>query len=369
MGSWVMKKWLLASSILVALLCLTLVLSLVSLDGEWLKHSLANKARETLQADLTIRKIEFSPFQGKASLEGIVLSRRTEASDLDVNAHSVDLKVRLWPLLYRSVQIERLVLDGPEVVFVERRAPRQEGGTADKIKGFAKKKLSDVQKAGESRSIDWFVQHLIIRKGAVQYRAVREAEQPFELKLGGMEYSASDVSLTSFYRLVYGADITSRVWMGSEALLEKAGSKTPSTLLLTGVDLDYLDRYFDQTDALVVAGGMMEVRCVAEGVVRNRVEVVLKGLKLGSNPEAASQEFLFVPVDRVIRYAGEKQGNLSLVFAVNHVFEASDDLESIASEFWKGLWIAVLKEVSPGSVRDLMDEGKNNALDGLRDPK
>jgi hypothetical protein len=57
---------------------------------------------------------------------------------------------------------------------------------------------------------------------------------------------------------------------------------------------------------------------------------------------------MFVPVRRLIRYVDDARGNLSLMVSLDQgAIEASPDMDHLVRLFWRGLWIAIVRRISP----------------------
>jgi len=331
------------------------IVNLSLLDGDWLRPRLTDLARRKLSADLSIGALEFSPWSGRASASDVRFSRRRPDSNVDLSAGSLRVQVRVLPLLVRSVQIEDVELVRPQVHVVVQRQADSGGGTLDKLKRLAKGAAS--KKDASSPVQELVISRLTIRDGAVDYAAGKPGGEDFRAAVSDLSYAATNVSLDSLGRLVCGAEIDCRIRMGGEARLRKRCAGDESSLTIEGVDLGYCDRYFDQADALVVSGGTLDLACQSQGQKGwSDVAITIKELALSSDPQAKSQRFLFVPVSRLIDYAARKQGDLSLTVSLDQgKLEASPDMEYLARQFWRGMWIAVLKEVSPESIKDIAE--------------
>jgi hypothetical protein len=175
-----------------------------------------------------------------------------------------------------------------------------------------------------------------------------------------------------------GADLTCDLGMGSAARLVKRGTAKPATLTLTGVDLGYADRLFNQADALDVRGGTMDVTYSIGDDHRITAAATLHDLRVAQNPDSAADEFLFVPVSRITDYVDAQGGDLTLRFDVGE-WSASQDLEFFARASWVGMLTEVIQRSKPGEIKRLaqrlraaatkpVDPSTQGRPDGTADP-
>ncbi len=339
-------KWIVAGVAAVLLMAAGAVGSLALLGPDWLKAKLVALARERLHAELRIDSLTFSPWTGEAELKGVSFERKSPDSDVLATVESVRTKIRIAPLFRRSVGIERLEIERPKIEWTVRQ-PKDSGRatTWEKLKNLA----GGVARARDAGS-RWEVGELVIRDGIVEFCSLQEVGEAFLARASGVQYRAKDVSLGSFGGLLTGADVDANLDLGgATAILKKKGSAVPSTFSLSRIHLAHADRYFDQSDALVVSGGAADVRyTLGDGV---RVEVDLKGLRLGENPSAPKQEFAFVPVSRLREIVNAREGNFRLSFAMEEGIEASGDLRLLVDEVWAGMWKALALAVGEGAIK------------------
>ncbi len=379
------KRSMLVGVIILGLLVTVLLVSLLLLNSDWLRQKLVENVRASLNADLSVKSLDFAVFKGKASLSGLSFSRKEETSDLDIILESAEMDVNFLPLLYRSVQIRRLELVRPQIISVVRRLPKKDKRSPDQRKPSGKK-------------MELAISELLIRDGVIDFTATREGHEPFNGRITDIQYSAKNVSLNSLLNALYGSDLHCKVEMGANALLEKSGTSDPATFSLKGLDLPYVSKFFEgeqlykesfereetkksgfwgnvrtkidnfldkSSDPLIITGGTMDTS-YAVGGGTTHVNVAIQGLKLAAHPDVVGQQFMFIPVERIIEYVEENDGNITLEFALDEDVSMSDDLEFIIHEFWEGLWIAILKEISPESVGELVEEGTKKIRDYLQ---
>ena len=347
-----MKKGIVVLLVLLGLIVALPLLSLALLNSQWLQAKLIAIANEQLDAELAIESLSFKPFKGKAALKGGSFSQQDETADLDVTLDTVELEVNLRPLLYRSIQIRHLELVEPRITSVVRRIPTSEGEDSQPDQQEPEKDQPEIA-----------IQEFLIRNGAVDLTVLREGFDPVRFSVTDIDYSARNVSLESYRQWLFGADIHCIIDAGGKTTLDKSASSTPSTFSLNDVNLSYVSQIFEQTArTFVIKDGQMDVNSVLspDGV---HFKVDLDGLTLAENPKGTESQFMFIPVEKLVQYVNKQEGKMLLEFELGEDVRTSEDLEYIISEFWKGLWIALLKHVSPGSLEDLIEEGKQRVLE------
>lgn len=340
-----------------------IAISFVTLGPGWLKARLVEIAREKLDARLEIGSLTFSPFTGRAVLGDVRFERLSDSSEVRATVQTVCLDVRVWPLLRRSVRIERLEALEPRIAWLVRQPPDAERTSAY---GKLARLLAGADRVRNSRA-DVSVDELILRGGSVEFVSETEGSPPFLARATGVQYRARGVSLKSFGGLAKGADIDATIeFGGTPAVLIKRGSENPATFSLTGVDLARADAFFDQSDALVIAGGTLDFRYALGGERRFQVRAEFRDLRLGENPGASSQTFAFVPIGTLRRLVDARGGNLNLEFSLDDPGAASEDLRVLLSEVWTGMWTELAKALTSGALKDALGRGADLLLDKLK---
>lgn len=384
------KKYVLIGIIILVLLIGTPLISILLLNSEWLRQQLVTKVSSNLHADLSIESLTFDVLQGKASLAGVAFSREDETSDLDMQLESAEMEVEILPLFYRSIQIRRLELAGPQVTSVVRHLPIPK-----------KEERPSEQKKPPKKKTEFTIADLLILDGVIDFTVIRKGHEPFQARITDIRYSAKNITPDSLLEMLYGSDLHCKIEMGTVATLEKSGTSSPATFTLKDMSLPDVSKYFeasqrdlkisateiterssfwenmkekvnnlldDSSDPLHITDGMMDTSYIL-GKDRVHVKVDLKNLILASDSEESEQTFMFIPLERIIEYVEQKEGNLTLEFDLDEEVRTSTDLEFILNEFWKGLWIAILKEISPESVDELIEKGTQKALNFLQREK
>jgi hypothetical protein len=337
---------------------------LALLDGDWLKAKLIEQARGKLGAELRIRSASFSPFKGEAELQGVELDRLDDdGSAVRARFDVLRTKVKLLPLLRRAVAVERLEAIGPRISWtLNRRADADTAPSPEGIMERFKKRL-----AGKSgKRFDLTIGELVIRDGTVELTATKPGQPPFTATATHVAYRARDVSLAGFTSLFAAAEIAADIDLGGvPAVLRKQGPEAdPSTCYLSGINVAHLDRWFDQSDALVMTGGTSNLRYAIARDKAIDVTAGFDGLELGSNPAAAKQEFAFVPIARLQDFVSARRGKVDLAFTFGNQGDASDDLREVMDDVWVGMWGALIKSMASGGIKARFDEARERLRRG-----
>ncbi len=388
-AAWYTKKrYLIPLVVAVVLLVAWLVLSLTLLNEEWLKARLVEYVRESFDAEMQVETLSFSAWKGEAQLTGIVLSREQPLSKLDVAVDSAELKMRVLPLLWRKVDVTRVVLTGPNMTYERQQVPEAEPqSTLDRLTRIVAIKLLEALSRliteflemldeGLGATPEWeiSVARLTIHDGRFDYRALRGEGEPFEASAKNVEYSINDLDLSprrvaysSPLQFLNAADLRCDLDLGGiPATVEQSLSAEPYTVSLRGVDLGRADRHLNQKDALVIREGLLDFNYVDAGEACE-VEAELKGLKLERNPETDIDEVLFIPADRLISHVDQTGGNLTLRFQVDRgEIRTSEDLRFLMIEMWKEMWIQVLAKYKDEGLRQLKDRFEAGDFEQLK---
>ena len=119
----VKKWWIVAFGIILVLFLGWVFLLNTVLNGEWLKSRIENHVRKAYDAEIEIQSIEFQPWKGWARLSGITLTREEPERDIEASIGTIEADVRILPLVFLSVEINRLEMDSPYLKLHERKAP------------------------------------------------------------------------------------------------------------------------------------------------------------------------------------------------------------------------------------------------------
>ncbi len=332
-----MKKRLLIFAIsAVVILCSIPIIGLFLLNSDWLKEKLASKVKSSLEADLEIKSLSFEPLKGKALLSGIKLVRKKAESELDINIEKIDLELKVLPLLYRSISIEKLEINSPQIVSVVRSSEPKKGNKQDRKKQ------------------DFEIKELYIKNGSVDYTEHRINQIKtgvFNAKVSNIQYYAKNISPTSLSNLLYKADIQANIDIGTQATLNKAGTSNPATCALTGVDLAYISSFYGNDEQIKVVSGQMDLNYIIEGNSKTNFKVLLKDLKLDASQP--NKTLMYIPLETITKYLEKNNSSITLEFTVDESLELSEDTNFFMTEFLKELSKELIKELPKQVMENL----------------
>ncbi len=360
-----------------ALVAIVIFAWIATLDGDWLKAQLIKKA-VSAGAALTIEQCTFAPFRGEASVISATLRHNASKSDsftsetrtISVDLQNAEVDVLILPLLSRRVEIDRLEVHQPTIVA---HLTREEFTTSAKV--MNRNRILDAARSAAwegvtgnipgireddiSKRKRWFwirgdrillASDLIVSSGTLEYRMQKQSLEPFEAKVLVSNYHARNVALDSPYELANRADYEATIDLsGTGATLQRAAYADPSVWRASGLDLAYLDGLFDQSDALRYEAGTLELesRSNAGPPGGYTLDLTLKGVKLGHDPESDKQTEFMVPVETLVALVNARSGDIRLSLNLAKEFELSSDLDVLSREIGKALWTTFAKVEAP----------------------
>lgn len=364
-------KWLLTgvAGLLVAVAAI-LVMSITLLNETWLQRQLVAQARKMFDIDLAIESLDFHPWQGQADLHGVTLDLEKPNQDIHGEIESIHVKMALWPLLFREVDVENLTVTEPRITYIlDRPAEPQDRATFDQV---AEKVVAVVDnllmRIAETlleafrpkEGYDIRIGRLEVVDGIVDCTVTRPGVEPVHVLFDDVDYAASDVRPSQRNFGVWGyvshADMSADLHVGDARVsLEQQFAASPRVLRIGNLDLGQVDRLGSQKDAIVFKQGTLDLLYQDRGN-EFEVDAKLTGLQLEKNEEADLPDFLLMSVDRLIEYVAENDGSLVLQFTRERKHaQVSDDLEFMMVEAWNGMWAEILKRFQNEAVEELND--------------
>lgn len=367
---WSMWKWLTAGTVAaLVMVAVVLAISLTLLNEEWLKGQLITHAREAFDIELEIDSLDFHPWQGEAELYGVTFDLEKTDQDIHGEIESLHVKMAIWPLLFREVDVENLTVARPQVTYLLDRPPeRKPRPTLDQVA----EKVVAVLDNLVIRIIESLLESFRAREGydirIGQFKVVdgeldctvnRPDVAPAKVLFEHVDYSASDLRPSQKGFGVWGyvahADIDADLRVGnSSATVEHHFATLPRVIKVTGLDLGQTDRLGSQKDAIVFNRGTLDLGYEASDDTFE-VEARFTDLQLDKNQEADLPDLLFIPVDQLIAYIEKNEGNLVLQFSQKRDVATSDDMEFVIAEIWKGMWTEVLRCFQAEAGEELKD--------------
>ena len=377
------RRWLWLLGALAAIagsLAIVAVLAFTLLDEEWLKEQLVAKAREMFEIDLEIDSLQFQPWQGKADLSGVAFKIDKPDRHIHGRIESIQAELEIWSLLFRKIDVRTLNVVGPHATFVLDRPPESErrptfGELAEKVVDVLDNLLLRILKAffgtlQPKQGCQVRIGQLEVVDGELECAILRPGVEPVKIVFDNIACEASDLrpGQPGFgaWGYIAHADISADLLMGDTRVgLQHQFASLPRTIQVSGLDLGEMDRLGSRQDAIVFEGGTLDLAYQDRGD-RFEVEANFTAMKLEKNDEADLPDILFVPVDHLIAYVEENDGNLALRFSRDRQETVlSDDLEFLVAEAWKGMWTELLKRFQ-GEAAKKLDDWKTKGTEKLR---
>ena len=310
----------------------------------WIKNQIVSRIEASLDAEVEIESFELDLRNRKAVLGNVVIDAERPDVELNINAETIEIGFELKALLGKEVKFERVDVGHPIVRVNHSRVAEEEAiPTLVRLENFFIGELVEAYIEMLLAILDALfgpherrvvVGELVVDEGEVYYTAIRSGAERFECEVRDSKYLARDLEPELNLDLVRDADLEGNIVMGGmESEFVMRNLTSPQEFSVSGIDLGYLDRYLSQTDALVVDGGIINVRYSGQVA-----QVEFEDLKLGKNSEAKFNEFAFVQVEKLISYVDEGEGKILLEMKVEaDKIRTSEDLRFAVRQAWKGL--------------------------------
>ncbi len=365
---------------IVGVVAVMAALAITLLDEDWLKQQLVAKAREIFEIELEIDSLQFQPWQGKADLDGVAF--RIEKPDQHIHGkiESVHAELAIWPLLFRDVDVLNLRITEPQVAFVLDCPPEPQqrpalDQAAENIVAVQENLLvrilrSLLEALHPKQGYDISIARLEMAGGKVDCTVHRPGVEPVEVVFDNVAYAASDLrpSQPGFgtWGYIAHADMSADLSIGDARIgLQHQFASLPRTIKITGLDLAEVDRLGSQKDAIVFKDGTLDLVYHDKGD-QFEVDAQFTAMKLEKNDEADLPDVFFVPVDHLIAYVEENDGNLALRFSHDRQETVlSNDLEFLIAEAWRGMWAELLKRFQ-GEAAETLEDWKAKGTEKLR---
>ncbi|MHC5083120.1 MAG: AsmA family protein [Planctomycetota bacterium] len=332
-----------------------------------MKAQIEQYVHEKYQADINIGSLQFEVWDGHALLTDIVLQRSEPDQDIKAAIESIELDCQLIPLVFRNVNVNQLILTQPVIeILIDKQDP-DVVDTTDTTQAHPHPFLESVSQIVEicTGRLDSNIQikELKILDGIIAYRLTKADSQPFEVQLNQLHYSANNINARWPFDFVLNADIASNILLGdTEAELRHQFSQKPYSSSLNNVNLGYLSQFSKQKDALQIQSGTAGTHfLVVEKLVQAKID--LRDIKLKQPTAAGDQTIAFIPVENILNYVNQTEGNLLFELKVDKMnVHTSQDLEYFTLELWEGLWKQFVREVTEGKLKELKEAGTQKLL-------
>lgn len=291
----------------------------------------------------------------KLSVGDVQLMHTDAKSNLELTAEKLTVDNDPAAANISPYRIDTVEIFAPKIsYFIQRQEETPAPGTKDKIINLINDKLKDSGRSQTPKNAEQFkysIADFIVHNGQIEYTATRKNAPRFDAKMSNLQYHARNIDYRSFGNLVINADIQADILMQTKARLSKKRSGNTRTFDLIGANLAHIDKYFSQTDALIIKDGRMDIKYKTYPGGKGKYEVILSDFQLAKNESCPSDEFMFIPVAKIIEQIDKRKGSLDLWFELDSEFDVSDDLDSITTDFWNGMWKALIKSITSEALK------------------
>ena len=353
------KRYLLVVALVVLVAVGLAVLSLATVGPAFVEREVSRHLKKSAGAETDIKKAEINPFTGEVKLEQVAVTKKNEGTDFRFTVGHVTAQVSVKKLVFRQLDFVSVHVEKPNVAIVRTKkgsTPAEDFSQVssllkDSLERFTKPKRKREKKA--KPEFDFVIHDLTISDGTFSYREARDKTES-SVGLRKLNYHATEVSLSRFYRLLLGSNIEAELVAGKAVgTFKKVHAPGVSSVSVTGLDMTTLNSCIVPTDVFVISSGTIDAK--AELLVSGRavVNVNITGLTVSENPHSPSKTFLFIPARKVIKYVNRKGGNFNLRLTLSGAgWHTSEDLEELLEGFWQDLWTDIMgKEFA--KLRDL----------------
>jgi len=275
---------------LLGLVLLVLVVgagALLLVDANHFRPQIQTTLGQALGREVTLGQLHVSPWSGSLDADDIRIGDDPAFGDKPfVSARSLQLGVRLWPLLlHRQLQITSLTLDQPVVRLLQNRAGQW--NFANFGAGAAAAPAPD---ASPTRPLAFSVDKLRIRDGRIDLQRAAGDTRSYRK----MALSADNVGLGAAFPFSMSADIAGG---GSLQLDGKLGPWNATNALLTPLDAHLVMRKLDLVGAGLMSssdgvGGVLDIDTrisSARGVLTSKGGIDAHKLKLVASGSPSPQ--------------------------------------------------------------------------------
>ncbi|ABA88562.1 hypothetical protein Pcar_1313 [Syntrophotalea carbinolica DSM 2380] len=273
---------------LAALVLVLLVLARFLISSEQVREAVLPLAKNALQRDVVLGDIDISLFSGIVLHDLTVMDK--EGRTPFVEAGTVRLRYRFWPLLKLKVVVDEIGLEQPRL-----RVVRNADGSFNFSDLLQRKQTAGSQiqtsasETGEGRSFDLLVSEVLLSDGKVQFVDYQpNPDNPFTLELTEFKVRAENISATHVFPIEAEVAI-------NQARLAASGQVDPSAkggqlkIHLTDLNAPDFSAYYQKQKAVGLKALKINADLDVEGTVgqlHTAGRIVLDGLHL--EPAATS---------------------------------------------------------------------------------
>jgi len=269
---------------LLALLLVLLGLARFLVSSEQVRDVVLPMAKDALHREVTLGDVEISLFSGIVLHDLTVMNKAGDAPF--VEAGSVVLRYRFWPLLRLKVVVDEVRLEQPVLRVVRLADGRfnfsdlletKQSATADEGQSS--------EASGKRRALNLLVSEVLLNGGMVRFVDYRpDPDRPFSLDLSDLDLRAANISMSQPFPIEAGVSI-------HQARLEINGQVDPSSgggrlnLQLADLNLPDFAPYYQKGAADRIQALKINCDVDLEGnarQLRSSGKIMLDGLHLAS---------------------------------------------------------------------------------------
>lgn len=347
------------------------ILSLTFLNEDWLKNKIEKHIHQQYQADITIDSMQFEVIKGHALLSGIMLNHSEQNKKIAASIKSIEMDCQLFPLIFRKIRMNQLIISEPNLVFDIQRTPKDiPETTLSRIQNLiyetdqsqthpSLEAVCEIIEALTGQVDDQIIiNKLNIYKGTIQYQSAIAGNEPFQLKIKALDYSVNHINAKCPIDFLLNADISSNIILDeTEAKLLQNFSQPPYSLSLTGINMEYLGRFSKYDDILQITNGIGNADFLMhKNTILSKIRI--DNIELSQTPDANNISIAFIPSDKIVSYINKQNGNLLFEFDIDTAeIQTSHDLEYFTMEIWENLWKEFIYEAAGNKLKKLKDAG------------
>ncbi|MEW6359007.1 MAG: hypothetical protein AB1696_21925 [Planctomycetota bacterium] len=330
------------------------VLSLATIDSDFVTRQIAAQIGKSAEATTEIHRAEIRPFAGEVKLEGVAITKEDKATRFRFATDHVEAKVSVKRLIVRRLDFLTVHVEKPTVTIVRTDREIPEGEALPALADILPARIKEITaprrtKKDEKREFDFVIQDLTIEDGRFAYNETR-GDVRSAVELTKLKYHATDVSISRFYRLLVGANIEGDLNAGGiKGTFKKHHAAGVSTISFTNLDMRGLNAGFLPTDAILITNGLMDASAKLIGEGNAVVTVKVSGLAIERNPNSRRKTFFMLPVKELVKFVNRKGGNFDLALNLSGGgWHTSDDLDELIAGFLRDFWVNMMQEGMTG---------------------
>ncbi len=272
---------------LAVLVVLLLVLAKFLITSEQVRNTVLPMAKEALQRDVALGDIEISIFSGIVLHDLTVMDK--EGTSPFVEAGTVVLRYRFWPLLKLKVVVDEVRLEQPVVRIV-----RQADGTLNFSDLLEKKKKPTPEQElseQEGKSFSLLISEVALSDGKVQFVDYRaNPEKPFTLDLSQLDLHTENISKEQPFPITMGV-LVNQAKLDISGQIDPAARGAQVKVKLADLNLPDFAPYFEKKQPGKIKALKINCDLDVDGTAQNlhsAGSIMLAGLEMAPSTPSKS---------------------------------------------------------------------------------